>query len=220
MTSPSTGMTLPSKRARTTVRPKPSGLSVEGTTEGIDPRSPTRGFVPRREVDSSGFSAVIASLPLWTLNSSLKDIATIFDRPGFKAISRLDSSIEAAERARDAQSVVIMTGMKATLLHSEGEPIRAYEVLKNLRSQIEPNDQLARESLTPSSTSRGSPRCAAARTRTASCAGARARASSRSRRPPSTPTPPARAWRSGISPSTSSSSPTTSRSAGCSTWPT
>jgi hypothetical protein len=89
----------------------------------------------------------MSTLQPWGGAASLQEIAAIWERPGYKVIARYDNASGIARTAGDSRAITIIALTKATLFNSEGEPERAYEVLRDVRSQIERKDRLAKEFL-------------------------------------------------------------------------
>jgi hypothetical protein len=104
-------------------------------------------YRPHVELDTGGFAAMLASLEPWARYSSLEQVAAAFDRPGLKALPRMDRNIAAARAKGDLSSLHMMIAMKAMLYNSDGETKQSYEVLSQLRATVERDDRLAREFL-------------------------------------------------------------------------
>ena len=209
---------------------RPAGSRVSTT---LGSRSPVRvngstlaggrrlAFRPYEPMDTSGFEVILAALEPWESGASLEKIGESWREPGHKLIAKLEGTLEAARRAGDHRKVAAMLMTKSLLFNSEGEPDRSYEVLQEARSLVESEDRLAQEFLYTIIYFQGV--TALRRGENDNCIDVPGRelvhpADRAGRRPHQSR--PAPAWRSGTSPSTSSSSPTTWRSAGCSTWPT
>ena len=176
-------------------------------------------FQPRQRIDTGGFLEIVDHLRRWPADASLEQIRDIWQAAGPRTIRDLDRILPPQGKSDSLRLKILLS--KISIFNYEGETDRAYELLGRDAGlgREERHAGRARALHVDFFPGRDRP-AAAARPKTASCAGAKARASSRSCPPPSTPTRPALGWRSAISPSISSSSPTTSGSAGCSTWPT
>ena len=202
------------------LKPSSSVRSTGGPDVASRPDRSPRGFRARAEMDTGGFTLVIDSIQPWATIASLESIAEIWSHPGLKAIEKLDPYLLTARSSGDATNTIQFLITKSLLFNSEGNPRRGYEVLEEARSIIDADDQRVRDWFATITYLQGVSACAAERTTIASSAAGRARASCRSRPPPSMPTRPVPAWRSGTSRSTSGSSPTTWKSSGCSISPT
>ena len=167
----------------------------------------------RASLDTGGFMAILPMLERWPSTASLEQVADVFRHAGDRDIERLDQTLARSDTSEERR--ITLTLMKASLINYEGEPARAYRILEEARTLAGVAGSSGRTVALHRHLLPGSDRPAvAARTITASIAGARAPASSPSSRPPCIPIPPAPDWPSGISPSISSGSPTTSGSAG------
>jgi hypothetical protein len=128
----------------------PGVSSAARDSEHRDPGSGrTNGFLPRADLEPSGYSAILGLIERWSDSASLREVAALWEKPGLRLMSRVEQNIDAARAARDMPSVVRMTGMKATLFNSEGDVRRSYEILQGLRSQVEGDERLAHDFLYP-----------------------------------------------------------------------
>ncbi len=129
-----------------TVSLKPSNR-VPGSRGGsaFRPGGRAQGFRPRTGIDTDGFFPLLDRIPRWDPDASLETIAQSWRQPGLKAIAQLDGPLETARKSGDATETVKLLLIKAMLFNSEGETLRASEVLEEARSLIETEDRLARE---------------------------------------------------------------------------
>ncbi len=117
------------------------------------PAVPTRSiglphtFRPRFEVDTSGFTPMVNSVPPWDPADSLETIAESWKQPGLRAIERLERAQKLMGTPADPTSAVSLLVATSTLFSSEGNPRRAYEILEQARSLVEKEDRLTGELL-------------------------------------------------------------------------
>jgi hypothetical protein len=100
-----------------------------------------RRYVPRGSLETSGLGAVSKFLPPWKPDASLEEISNVWRRAGYRAIELVDQQLAAINLP--VRSQVPLLFMKSTFLNYEGEAERSYQVLEQLRSVIEGEDQLA-----------------------------------------------------------------------------
>ena len=176
-------------------------------------------YQEKKPLDAGGFSAVLPTLRPWPPSASLDGIANSFRQPGYQLIDRIDQGLSHGKRS-DRERIVPLL-MKAACFNYEGEPSRAYQVLEQTRSWV--LDKPALNVAWRYSIIYFQGVTALRRGENDNCIDVPGRElvhpADRARRRPHQ-SRRARGWRSSISPSTSSGFPTTSRSAGCSTWPT
>ena len=109
---------------RETTRTKASSVSL------------IRSSSPRHiMVDTSGFATFNSLLPAWKPSASLEEISKIWSGLAYREIAEIDRRLAGADM--DEQARVLMLFMKASLLNSEGEAEKSYEVLEQLRSIVE-----------------------------------------------------------------------------------
>lgn len=106
-------------------------------------RPPTRDYQPRLPMDTSGFSVVGSMMPAWPPQTTLEEIGKLWPGAGYRNIEflRARGPVENGPLHMRVQPLL----WKAALLNYEGEPEQAYEVLSQLRTELEPNDALASE---------------------------------------------------------------------------
>jgi hypothetical protein len=135
----------PVGRAPGTPHSRRSGRSLDGPAHETPAGGLPRVFRPRGDIDTSGLQMILASFEPWDKGASLEEVAELWKQPGLKAISRLDRAIGAARDAGDSPAVVPRQIMKAMLFQSEGQPIRSYEVLQEVRSLLAGDPGLERD---------------------------------------------------------------------------
>ena len=116
--------------------------SVHTTSSGATRKLAYR---PRERMDTIGFASVLDRTPRWAPDTSLEEMSKIWDRVGYRNIEQIDvklSDITLPDLERVASLV-----MKAIFFIFEGEPNRAYEVLKQARSLAEKSDEIAKKTL-------------------------------------------------------------------------
>ena len=82
-------------------------------------------YLPRRPIDTGGFSYYLAHLPPWKPDASLQEISKICERLGYRDIEEIDRSL--SDRGKTGAQRFTLEVTKAILLNYEGEPNRAYE---------------------------------------------------------------------------------------------
>ena len=167
-------------------------------------------YKPRRMVDSSGFLFVLRLLRPWQPSATLEEISASWERVGHRSLDVLERQL-----AQGGISKMFYRVARASLLNYEGEPEKAAELLEEARTAAEADPALAEEWLYTLVFLQGV--TALRRGENENCVLCRGESSCILPIAPAAvhTNPPARAWPSSISPSTWSSFPTTSRSAGC-----
>lgn len=103
---------------------------------------PRTVLAPRQPVDSSGFSAITASLKPWADNATLDDVDAAFRGAAERAIDLIDQELRRTVDPKDDRPIRLAL-IKATLWNSEGRPEEAYRVLKELRTRVEARPEQA-----------------------------------------------------------------------------
>jgi hypothetical protein len=98
-------------------------------------------YLPRRDVDSSGYGIVLSSFSPWKPESSLQELADLWLHPGLRTIETIDKQFAGTEPA-GAKGITALLS-KAALFHWEGEANRAGEVLDQARALAEADPELA-----------------------------------------------------------------------------
>ncbi len=96
-------------------------------------------------MDTSGFTAVVQSLPRWRPDATLRELCDIWRGAGGRQIAAIDTDLSRPELAEMDRIMLLLT--KAMILNYESEPKRAYEVAQEARSMVEKDDQLAEQAL-------------------------------------------------------------------------
>jgi hypothetical protein len=111
------------------------------------PSGPKPGlqYQPRGPVDVSGYKVFLQHLEPWSGDASADEIAKIWEKAGYRLIERIDRDVLANPLSDDHRVMAIFD--KATLFNYEGEPKRGYEVLTQLRAEIEADDAVAEKFL-------------------------------------------------------------------------
>jgi FG-GAP-like repeat/ASPIC and UnbV len=104
-------------------------------------RVPRQGFAPRQSMDTSGFSSFSAIVRPWKPDSSLEEISKVWQRAGYQGVELVDGKLAAANRSK--RDEITLMFMKSALLNSEGEAVKAYRVLEELRSIVGRSDEFA-----------------------------------------------------------------------------
>jgi hypothetical protein len=102
-------------------------------------------YQQRRDIDTGGFFAVLASLAPWDSRATLAQISDAWRGIGYRGIDQIDRVMEETPPSEEMRLELMLK--KATLYNYEGEPKAAYEVLEQLRFQVEHNPPMARRGL-------------------------------------------------------------------------
>ncbi len=124
-------------------------LAVMNISRGVspDPDAPASGrqLAERKIVDTSGYSVQLTSLKPWSPAGSLDEVEAAFRGLAPRVIQAIDRQI-AARKPPDGLKVEVLQ-MKAGLWNSEGQPAKAYEVLREARALADRHGDVAREHL-------------------------------------------------------------------------
>ncbi len=126
---------------RAVLGPESPGESSAGAAGSLTKRSLRLGFRPRQNVDTSGYSVIVAGIQPWPPEASLEKIAELWKTPGHKMIPRIDSVAAEARSTADDRKLVAMLMTKAMLCSSEGEANQAYQVLEEARSLVQRDEK-------------------------------------------------------------------------------
>ncbi|HEY7312617.1 MAG TPA: CRTAC1 family protein [Gemmataceae bacterium] len=100
-------------------------------------------YKPRTIEDTSGHVAVVSLMKPWRTGATLSEIREAWRRVGYRSIEGLDRELAAEARITDSKANLLL--LKAMFFNYEGEPRRAYEVLKEMRSALQDSAILSRE---------------------------------------------------------------------------
>jgi hypothetical protein len=89
------------------------------------------GYQPRRPIETSGYRAVFNHIPPWQPTASLEDYAAAYRQAVPRGLAALEADLKTG-----SQPVVAVHLEKASLLHAQGDPAKAYRVLADLESRI------------------------------------------------------------------------------------
>jgi hypothetical protein len=118
-------------------------IVVLGSKPTEMPSTPTKklAYKPAQMGDSSGFAAIYSRVPPWSNDASLEQIAQSWTRPGYRMIEQLDADLQQGKVPVEELVPVLM--VKASLLNSENEADKAYEVLTDARREAELEPSIA-----------------------------------------------------------------------------
>jgi len=102
-------------------------------------------YEPRRGLDCGGFVAAISFLKPWDSRATLEEVSDAWRRIGFRTIEQFDR--EMAGRALPLPEQLQTTFLRAMLYNYEGQADRAYQLLADLRKDIERDDTVAGQAL-------------------------------------------------------------------------
>jgi hypothetical protein len=120
----------------------PSSASVPGPVPAATGKL---AFRPREKLDTAGFTTVVDRLPQWSPDASLAEIGNIWRRAGYRNIEEIDGKLSDTKLSCLERAALLVS--KAVFFNYEGEPNRAYEVLKETRSLLEKDNDSAETAL-------------------------------------------------------------------------
>lgn len=98
-------------------------------------------YQPRQfDNETSGFLTVNFGLQHWEPNASLEDISRIWSSAGHRFIDSIDKKLAKTESFKKQIPLVLK---KAAIFAYQNQPRRSYEILEQLRSCVEKNDEVA-----------------------------------------------------------------------------
>ena len=109
--------------------------------ENLQPNASNLNYVPRRMLDSSGYTWVVNFVEPWPEDFSFKEIGAHFIDSIRLAIQKSDALIENVSLAPEEQGLARYT--RASLLNYEGDPVKAYSDLAVTRKLIEKDTDAA-----------------------------------------------------------------------------
>jgi FG-GAP-like repeat/ASPIC and UnbV len=123
---------------------KPAGAR---RSPDAQPAEPVRrgGYLPRKQPDTAGFQEVCNRMPGWKPDATLKQIAEIWRRVGYRNIDIVDGKL-GEPGLSDEQKLNLMI-VKTILLNYENEPDRASATLDACRLWLSERPELARDNL-------------------------------------------------------------------------
>jgi hypothetical protein len=118
-----------------------------GQPEGLNEEheQAAASYRPRERMDASGFMTVLPFVRPWPPQATLRQIATSFDKIGYRAAALIDQRLTAGSIAPTEQLHCLFT--QALALIYEGEAKQAYQVLGKARLLVESNAVLAQDAL-------------------------------------------------------------------------
>jgi hypothetical protein len=125
-----------------TVKPSDAPRS---TSTAPDESTRRGGYLPRKHPDTAGFQEVCKRMPGWKPDASLKQIAEVWRRVGYRNIDIIDAKF-GEPGVTEEQKFNLMIA-KAILLNYESEPDRASETLELCRLWLDERPELARDNL-------------------------------------------------------------------------
>jgi hypothetical protein len=113
----------------------------------LAPNSPSEAdkvhYKPRTIEDTSGYVAVISLLKPWKPGATLEEIRNAWLKVGYRNIEGLNRELATEKLLTDSKANLFL--LKAMFYNYEGEPRRAYQVLKEMRSALQDSAILLRE---------------------------------------------------------------------------
>ncbi len=102
-------------------------------------------YQPRMILDSSGYGWVLGCVKPWPADYTLEQIGAHFRQSIAETIRGLDVMLEQSQLPPDQLASVRFS--RATFLNYEGDPVRAYEDLKQAREWVEQSPAIAKDFL-------------------------------------------------------------------------
>ena len=121
--------------------------SLSGKTAMPRPTSSSgrldRRYVPRLpSIDSGGYNVITAKMVPWKPEDTLEEISNHWRGHGSRVIDDIDKRLLAARDQPESVRIELMLA-KASVLNSEGEAAKSYQILQEVRSMVELKDELA-----------------------------------------------------------------------------
>jgi hypothetical protein len=108
-------------------------------------QQPQREYMPRMQLDTSGFYAILPYIDSWDADASLEEISKCWKDVGYKNVATIDRVL-AREDLPDGLRVDLLAH-EAMFYCFEGEPEKAYEALEQARETVQRHDRMAEELL-------------------------------------------------------------------------
>jgi hypothetical protein len=102
---------------------------------------PKLQYLPRRWVDTSGFSQVVKNLKRWPDSATLEEVRNCWEKAGYQGIALMDRQL--ANSFVEDDGIVRCLLAKAAFFCYEGQSVQAYRTLEQARSLAESKDGLA-----------------------------------------------------------------------------
>ncbi len=96
-------------------------------------------------IDTSGYGTAVTSLLPWYPTASLADISHSWQRVGYRCIEQIDTALTSPMASGLARLQLLL--QKAALCNYEGEPAQAYQILGQLRTEVQHDDDAAQGTL-------------------------------------------------------------------------
>jgi len=104
--------------------------------------APQGGYRPRPpNMDTSGHTFLASIIPSWRPEASLEEISNIWQGVGYRGVEGVDRQL--SEQNLPQEQRVARMFMKTSLLNSEGEAEKSYQLLEQLRSMVQQEESLA-----------------------------------------------------------------------------
>ncbi|HWB10753.1 MAG TPA: CRTAC1 family protein [Pirellulales bacterium] len=103
------------------------------------------GYEPRHDVDTSGFLTAFSLVEPWRPDATLQEISDRWQRIGYRTIKQIDERL--AAESLPVRMRFSYLSCKASMANYEGEAEVAYDVLSQIRSEMQSDPGLAREAL-------------------------------------------------------------------------
>ncbi|MGE0608645.1 MAG: CRTAC1 family protein [Pirellulales bacterium] len=106
---------------------------------------PSTKYQARHGLDESGFAIVCNTIPAWTADAALVDIADRWRDYGRRAIQEIEQHIAEHPTSNNQRVKLMLT--QAVMHNYEGEPKQAYDLLCRIREQVERDPLMSRSTL-------------------------------------------------------------------------
>jgi len=102
-------------------------------------------FQERKPIDTGGFMAVLKMAEEWPAKATLEQIRDVFRPAAHAGIKLLEKAVSSP--GQSARQKALLSVTVSALYNYEGDPLRAYRVLEELRAKLKEDDDLAQEFL-------------------------------------------------------------------------
>ena len=113
--------------------------------ERLDLSKESIDYQPRKILDGSGYGWVMYAVKPWTAQASLEEIGQHFKIAVRSSIEGLNQIL--SNPTLSPEEIASSYYSRSTFLNYDGDPVRAYEDLVQVRKRIEKNPKIARDFL-------------------------------------------------------------------------
>ncbi len=103
-------------------------------------KRPRLAYKERKAIDTSGFMAVLPTLPRWKESASLEEVREAFRGAGQRDIAQIDANLALPSTAEGHQ--IVLRLVKAAIYQYDGDPKRCSQALEEARDWLAGRDSL------------------------------------------------------------------------------